>query len=274
MKKPIASGRISERSGNRIVTIHMTTFASSSVRSGFAAQASPRDQDPADDEPEAGERHHDSPHLDGHSDQPVWVHQRHEHAAQEVVEGREQQQGEQARHEPDRADGAAEVDDPRRVGGWAGRLRGCGSSAGGRRRARSSTIAMTRSSPCRGSRSPRPLKTDVIANATPLAVPTSPFARSRPSSGTSSVTVVERATVRRLPAIAPVSTSTTNAQNAGLPRSRSALRRDGVDEPGERERAERDRRSRAASTSGAGAGPRTSRRTSRRRRRRACSCRR
>ena len=79
-----------------------------------------------------------------------------------------------------------------------------------------------RTSPCRGGRPPRPLNTDVIANATPFAVPTSPFARSRPSSGTSRVTVVERATDRRLPAIAPPSTSTMNAQKPGWPRSRSA----------------------------------------------------
>ena len=36
MKNPSASGRISERIGKRIVTIHITTFASNSVRTGFA----------------------------------------------------------------------------------------------------------------------------------------------------------------------------------------------------------------------------------------------
>ena len=67
-----------------------------------------------------------------------------------------------------------------------------------------------------------PLNTEVIANARPLAVPTRPFALSRRSSGTSSVTVVDRATDRRLPAIAPASTSTVRPQNARLPMSRTA----------------------------------------------------
>ncbi len=67
---------------------------------------------------------------------------------------------------------------------------------------------------------PKPLSTDVIAKTTPLAVPTSPLARSRPSSGTRSVTVVDSATMRRLPAIAPTRTRTMNAQNAGCARSR------------------------------------------------------
>ena len=35
MKNPIASGRISERIGKTIVTVHMTTLASSNVRTGF-----------------------------------------------------------------------------------------------------------------------------------------------------------------------------------------------------------------------------------------------
>ena len=68
----------------------------------------------------------------------------------------------------------------------------------------------------------RPLNTDVIANATPFAVPTSPFARSWLSSGTSSVTVVESATERRLPAIAPPRMSAMKVQNAGWPMSRTA----------------------------------------------------
>ena len=64
----------------------------------------------------------------------------------------------------------------------------------------------------------RPLNTDVIANAMPLAVPMTPFARSCRSSGTSRVTVVVRATIRRLPAIAPTRMSVVKIQNAGSPR--------------------------------------------------------
>ena len=74
------------------------------------------------------------------------------------------------------------------------------------------TTAMSTHAPIPSRPTARPLNTEVIANATPFAVPTSPFARSRPSSGTRRVTVVERATDRRLPAIAPPSTSAMNAQ--------------------------------------------------------------
>ena len=104
---------------------------------------------------------------------------------------------------------------------------GCGGASGNRidrRWAVTSAViatAMTSAQPIPSSPMARPLNTDVIANATPFAVPTRPFARSRPSSGTRSVTVVDRATARRLPAIAPVSTSTTSAQKAGLVRSRN-----------------------------------------------------
>ena len=42
----------------------------------------------------------------------------------------------------------------------------------------------------------RPLKTEVMAKETPVTVPTRPLARSRRSSGTSSVTQVERAMPR------------------------------------------------------------------------------
>jgi hypothetical protein len=84
------------------------------------------------------------------------------------------------------------------------------------------TIPMATAQPMPSNPMASPLNTDVIAKATPFAVPTSPFARSRPSSGTRSVTVVDSATARRLPAIAPPRMSTMNAQNAGWPRSRSA----------------------------------------------------
>ena len=62
----------------------------------------------------------------------------------------------------------------------------------------------------------RPLKTDVIANETPVTVPTIPLARSRRSSGTSSVTHVDSAMPRICPATEPSSVSATSIQNHGL----------------------------------------------------------
>ena len=44
-----------------------------------------------------------------------------------------------------------------------------------------------------------PLNTEVIANDTPFTVPTRPFALSWRSSGTSNVTVVDRATDAQVP---------------------------------------------------------------------------
>src|SRR3712207_1746231 len=66
----------------------------------------------------------------------------------------------------------------------------------------------------------RPLNTDVIANDTPVTVPTMPFARSRRSSGTSSVTHVDRAMLRMWLATDPSNVMPINTQNHG-PRSRS-----------------------------------------------------
>ena len=62
----------------------------------------------------------------------------------------------------------------------------------------------------------RPLNTDVIANDTPVTVPTMPLARSRRSSGTSSVTHVDRAMPRICPATDPTSVAATSSQNHGL----------------------------------------------------------
>ena len=77
-----------------------------------------------------------------------------------------------------------------------------------------STIAMARAAPMPSRPMARPLNTEVIANATPFTVPTSPFALSRSSSGTRRVTVVASATERRLPAMAPARINVTRAQNA------------------------------------------------------------
>src|SRR5215207_10401812 len=61
-----------------------------------------------------------------------------------------------------------------------------------------------------------PLKTDAARKATPFAVPTKPLARSRPGSGTRTVTSVERAIARRLPATAPNRAGTTKTQRLTL----------------------------------------------------------
>ena len=61
----------------------------------------------------------------------------------------------------------------------------------------------------------RPLNTDVAAKLSPLTTPTWPFALSRSSAGTSSVTVVDSAMPRALSTTAPASTVRLSAQNAG-----------------------------------------------------------
>ena len=66
----------------------------------------------------------------------------------------------------------------------------------------------------------RPDSTDVTRNETPVAVPTRPFARSRTAAGTSSVTSVGRAIVRRLPVITPSMSVTTKPHSSGLAGSR------------------------------------------------------
>ena len=66
----------------------------------------------------------------------------------------------------------------------------------------------------------RPLITEVTRNDTPVALPTSPFALSRRSSGISRVTRVGIAIVRRLPATTPTISRTTNTHRRTLPGSR------------------------------------------------------
>ena len=62
----------------------------------------------------------------------------------------------------------------------------------------------------------RPLNTDVMANDTPVTVPTRPLALSRRSSGTSSVTHVDMAMLRICPATEPSSVKPASTQNSGL----------------------------------------------------------
>ena len=64
-----------------------------------------------------------------------------------------------------------------------------------------------------------PLNTDVMANETPVTVPTSPLARSRRSAGTSSVTQVDSAMLRSWPATDPANVRAMRIQNHGRPRS-------------------------------------------------------
>ena len=69
----------------------------------------------------------------------------------------------------------------------------------------------------------RPLNTEVRANDTPVTVPTMPLARSRRSSATSRVTLVDRAMPRIWPATEPSSVTVTSSQNHGLPRRSRSL---------------------------------------------------
>ena len=69
-----------------------------------------------------------------------------------------------------------------------------------------------------------PLNTDVTANDTPVTVPTMPLARSRRSSGTSSVTHVDMAMLRIIPATDPASVAATRIQNHGPSSSQQVVR--------------------------------------------------
>ena len=62
----------------------------------------------------------------------------------------------------------------------------------------------------------RPLNTEVIANDTPVTVPTRPLALSRRSSGTSRVTHVDIAMPRICPATEPSNVKPASTQNNGL----------------------------------------------------------
>jgi len=62
----------------------------------------------------------------------------------------------------------------------------------------------------------RPLRVDATRKATPLALPTRPFALSLCSSGIKTVTSVKSAIPRKFPAMAPASASTMNTQRMTL----------------------------------------------------------
>ena len=67
-----------------------------------------------------------------------------------------------------------------------------------------------------------PLNTLVTMNAMPCTVPTRPFALACRSTGTSRVTVVDRAMLRMFSTTEPKRMMPVNTQNHGPPRSRSA----------------------------------------------------
>ena len=77
------------------------------------------------------------------------------------------------------------------------------------------TMAMATVIPIPSNPTDRPLKTLVIMNAMPCTVPTKPLALSRPSSGTSKVTVVDRAILRMLSTTPPTRMMPAKAQKTG-----------------------------------------------------------
>ena len=89
----------------------MLNFKSfSEQRPRYRAQPELGDEGAADDEADGAEPEQDAPGLDGHQRQPVRVEQAHEHAAEEVVEGGEDDEAHQPRDRRDRLPGAPEVD--------------------------------------------------------------------------------------------------------------------------------------------------------------------
>ena len=84
-----------------------------------------------------------------------------------------------------------------------------------------SAIAMASVQPMPSRPTLRPLKTLVIMNAMPWTVPTRPLALSRPSSGTSRVTVVDSAMLRMLSTTLPARMTAVKSQNHGLSQSES-----------------------------------------------------
>ena len=81
--------------------------------------------------------------------------------------------------------------------------------------AATTTTEPTYARPIPGPPITRPLKTDVMAKEMPVTVPTKPLALSRRPSGTSSVTHVDSAIPRMLPATEPSSVAPTSTQSAG-----------------------------------------------------------
>ncbi len=190
--------------------------------SRIGPQTSSRDHEPANDEARARKRQHDAPGLDRDKLEAVGVHKGHEHSAEKVVESAEEEQGHEARHRPHRSQRALGIELRWSLG--AGIVLGV---RGGvvldlNRRQMGSAIAvnatvMMTHAPMPSIPIANPLKTDVSAKAIPLAVPTRPLARSWRSTGTTRVTVVDNATARKLPAIAPASTKTMKTQVSGYP---------------------------------------------------------
>ena len=81
------------------------------------------DDEAADDERRADDAEQEAPRLHGHERQPVGVHEGHEHATEQVVERRQQDEEHQPGHGVDRLDRAADVDAAARPVGRRRRLR-------------------------------------------------------------------------------------------------------------------------------------------------------
>ena len=103
---PAASSTIDDWSVKTAQTVHMAMLARNSVRSGLRPQPLLGDDQPADDEAQAQEAPQRAPDLHRHQQQAVGVHQRHEDAAQEVVEGLKRIRPNSPGTAPDRPDRA------------------------------------------------------------------------------------------------------------------------------------------------------------------------
>ena len=198
-------------------------LTSSSVRRGFLPRPVLRDDDTAQDEGARHERPEQAPGFHSHERKSVGVHQRHEDAAQEIVERGEKNEGEQARHAGDHANRAG---DDRRASARLPRWRERGSLTCTNRRCTKARSVKARAKASVATIPPhatrKPLIAEVVTKPIPVAMPTSPFALSRRSSGTSRVTSVGSAMLRTLPAITPNMTARINSHKAMLSRRRQS----------------------------------------------------
>ena len=203
---------------NTLDTAHMTTLTTSSVRSGFApsprrATMRPPTMNPVLSSPNS------SPHTSTETSESPYASSRAMNTPPRkllIVEKaiRPNRPGMAATTAivPRRSSRCA----PEPSSAAAGRSSGMRTTA---RCAITTIVAATAtSSTCSIPDSPTssPLITEVTRNDAPFVVPTRPFARSRPSGGTSMVTAVDSVMARRLPTITPAISSSTSAQSAGL----------------------------------------------------------
>ncbi len=110
MKQPRSSSGIEDWMVKTQHTAQVMRLTSSRVRSGFLPSPVRAMTMPLTMKARRQHAQQQPPDLHLHQRQAVGVHQGHEHAAQEVVEGGEEDQGEQARHGGDDLDRAPDVD--------------------------------------------------------------------------------------------------------------------------------------------------------------------